>query len=246
MATNWMRRAIALAVVLVVMQGCSSKNSSKPYVFMLSDFFKVKVLPYDSPQQVIYRIDDHRFVTLERYRDCYHGQAYYNDTRASIHYSLGRASIEDFQGRLINADPTGRNLVFPSGGPPQLACPDRGCTVKLLYSTDGGRTFDDLNYMNTGDPFEDSKRYTVAVTGDKLFVAQADYGDENGDAYVREYPLVPGIDLRKPYPPGIRGSSFAASKRPQYLRGVVTPSGLDRITCDASIKPTNPDAPLVP
>src|SRR5262249_26294942 len=117
MATN-PRHAIALALTLTALQGCSKPQ---PYVFTLGDFLEAKVLPYDAPPQVIYRIDDHRFVTLEHYRDCNYGEAYYNDTRVGIRTGLGRASIEDFQGRLINADPSGKNLAFPSGAPPHLA-----------------------------------------------------------------------------------------------------------------------------
>lgn len=246
MATRRMRCAIALATVMVVLQGCSGKPQ-EPYVFTLGDFLDAKELPYDSPPQVIYRIDDHRFVTLEHYRDCNYGQAYYNDTRAGIKTGLGRASVEDYQGRLINADPTGRNLAFPSGAPPGLGTSDHGVEVGLLYSTDGGKTFAATAYMeHSFDPYEDSKRYTVAVTQNKLFVAQVDYGDENGDPYVKEYPLVPDIDLSKPYPPGIHGSTFMASKRPGIFSKLKTPSGQDRIICNPSIKPTNPDAPLAP
>src|SRR5690348_5954079 len=124
MATKWARCAIAVAMMSLVLQGCSDKRN-KPYVFVRADFMHMKVLPYDSPPQVIYRIDDHRFVTLERYRDCHHGDAYYNDSRAGIKTGLGRASIEGYQGRLINADPTGRNLAFPYGAPPDLVTSDR-------------------------------------------------------------------------------------------------------------------------
>lgn len=239
-----MRHSIVIAVLAVLMSGCVAQQRQ---VFSLGDFLGAKVLPYDSPPQVIYRIDRHRFVTLENYRDCNYGQAYYNDTRAGIKTGLGRASIENYQGRLINADPIGKNMVFPSGAPPHLGASDRGVDVGLLYSTDSGKTFAAFAYMkHSFDPFEDSRRYTVAVTRDKLFVARVDYGNETGSAYVREYPLVPGVDLSKPYPPGIHGSTFSTSERPDYLYGVVTPSGQDRITCDTSIKPTNPDAPLVP
>nr|WP_249200867.1 hypothetical protein [Burkholderia cenocepacia] len=93
------------------------------------------------------------------------------------------------------------------------------------------------------DLFEDSRDYSVFVTGDRLYVSNR---SADNDAYVVEYPMVPGIDLSKPYPPGVRGGSFAASKRPGVFSKLRTPSGQDRITCDTSIKPTNPDAPLVP
>lgn len=245
MATKRMRCAVGvtLALMMVMLPACSDK-SKKPYVFMLADFMGAKELPYDSPPQVIYRIDDHRFVSLEKYRDCYHGEAYYNDTRTGVRTSLGRSGVESFQGWLINADPTGKNLAFPWGGPPGLACPTNGCTVPLLYSTDGGKTFDAMSYMpGVHYVFEKSKDYAVFVARDRLYVAKR-WGDD--DAYVLEYPLVPGIDLNEPYPPGINGGSFALSKRPGVFAKLHTPSGQEHITCDSSIKPTNPDAPLVP
>jgi hypothetical protein len=238
-----MRCATVLAIVTVVLQGCSGKPQ-EPYVFTLGDFLDAKELPYDAPPQVIYRIDDHRFVTLEHYRDCNYGQAYYNDTHAGIKTGLGRASIEDYQGRLINADPTGRNLAFPSGAPPGLGTSDHGVEVGLLYSTDGGKTFAAMAYMeHSFDPYEDSKDYAVFVSKNVLYVANRSADD---DAYVVEYPMVLGIDLNKPYPPGILGRSFALSEHPGIFSKLRTPSGQDRIVCDPSIKPTNPNAPLAP
>ncbi|WP_175769375.1 T6SS immunity protein Tli3 family protein [Burkholderia cenocepacia] len=238
-----MVRNLVIVALMLLMQACSAQ---KPYSFNLADFLSAKELPYDSPPQVIYQLDDHRFVTLERYRDCYHGETFYNDTKTGIRRKLGRGTVENFQGRIINADPTGMNLVFPSAVAPYTVCGDRGCNPVMAYSTDGGNTFHGMVYANhIYKPFEDSKRFTVAATKDKLFVAQVDYGDEDGDPYVKEYPLLPNIDLSKPYPPGVRSSTFLASKRPGLFSKLRTPSGQDRITCDSSIKPTNPDAPLV-
>jgi hypothetical protein len=226
-----------LWVLLALLQGSAAEQ---PRVFMLSDFYDAKLLPYDSPPQVIYRIDDHRFVTLERYRDCNHGDTYYNDTRAGIRKSLGRGSIENFQGRLINADPTGINLVFPSSGPPHMVCSDRGCNVPVLYSTDGGRTFHAISYMNSFDPFEDSKDYTIVATKDALYVAQK-ISETTGHVVTDHYPLIPGFaDNGRDALPGGARVSFNTTM-PSGLR---TPFGRDHLTCDASIKPTNPDASL--
>ena len=194
---------------------------------------------YDVPAQVIYRIDDHRYVSFENYSDCFHGDAFYIDTRLGIRTDLGREGVENFQGKLINADPSGRNLVFPMAAPPHTACSDRSCSTPLIYSTDSGRTFHGMVYMKTFNPFNRSKDYTMAANGDRLYVAEK----IQDDAYVIEYPLVQGIDLTKPYPLGVRGSSFTASRRPTYLSGLRSPSGQDRFTCDASIRPSNPPRP---
>ncbi|KVO17294.1 hypothetical protein WK11_04445 [Burkholderia ubonensis] len=238
-----MLRTSMVAVALVVAQGCTPKEANEPFVFMLSDFMNAKVLPYDSPPQVIYRIDDHRFVTLERYRDCNHGETFYNDTKVGIRQKLGRGDVENYQGRLINADPTGRNLAFPAAAPPHLATIDRGWTVELVYSTDGGKTFNSLDYMpHSFDPFEDSKKYTIAVTRDSVFVSQKI--SETADvSNVDRYPLVPGFVYgTKEKLPDEQRIAFNV-KMPMGLR---TPSGQDRFTCDPAIKPSNPDAKLVP
>ncbi|MGC3025608.1 T6SS immunity protein Tli3 family protein [Burkholderia sp. DN3021] len=247
MSRKMMRYAVAIIALVTLMQGCAAHPPQRP-VFRLGDFWSsaLKELPYDSPPQVIYQIDDHRFVTLERYRDCYHGESYYNDTRAGIRKYLGRGHFENFQGRIINADPAGMNIVLPMAYPPRAFCGngEKGCVVPFWYSTDGGKIFAAKIYMDHSfNAFEDSKDYSVFVTKDRLYVANR---SADGDAYVVEYPMIPGIDLSGPYPPGVKGGSFSASKRPSVFSKLRTPSGQDRITCDASIKPTNPDAPLVP
>ena len=212
---------------------------------------QLKELPYDSPPQVIYRIDAHRFVTLERYRDCNHGEAYYNDTRSGIRKYLGRGLFENFQGRIVNADPTGMNVVLPLAFPAGLVCGngEKGCVVSLWYSTDGGKTFRIKVYMDHSfNPFGDSKNYTVAATKDKLFLAkkfQYRLDRPDYDMLVNQYPLDPAVDLSKPYPPGFHSDGAWESKKKLMPDDLRTPSGQDRITCDPSIKPTNPDAPLM-
>jgi hypothetical protein len=228
-----MRCALFVVALIAAFQGCATPQ---PYTFMLADFQRAEVLPYDSPPQVIYRIDDHRFVTLEKYRDCNHGTTYYNDTKAGIRKVLGRAGIENFQGRLINADPTGRNIVIPSAGPPELACSDRGCTTSLIYSTDGGRTFAGMSYMNSFKPFRDSSWYSILVDADAFYVEES----YDGNSYVRRYPLIAGYSYGRGKLPDGQGVEYNV-KMPTGLR---SPSGQERFTCDASIKPTNPDAPL--
>ncbi|MCA8235201.1 T6SS immunity protein Tli3 family protein [Burkholderia cenocepacia] len=231
-----MVRNFVIVALLLLMQGCSAP---RPYSFYLADFLSAKELPYDSPPQVIYRIDDHRFVTLERYRDCHHGESFYNDTKAHIRIRIGNGRIENFQGRLINADPTGMNIVLPLSYPHPISCGDRGCTVPLWYSTDGGATFHLLTYMpHSFKPFEDSRRYTIVATKDRLYVEK----HRQYDSYVVSYPLIPGFVYDGK-------SDIPDSKHVEYDTtvppGLRTPSGQDRITCDATIKPTNPNAPLV-
>ncbi|WP_442856672.1 T6SS immunity protein Tli3 family protein [Burkholderia sp. WSM2232] len=182
--------------------------------------------------------------TLERYRDCYHGETYYNDTKAAIRSYLGRGAVEDFQGRVINADPTGRNLAFPTAMPPGAFCGngERGCNLGLLYSTDGGRTFNGMVYKDhSPDPYKGSLKFTVIATSDSVYVSET-LDPDFSTVDTARYPMIPGFvyERRETLPEGKRIDFNASS--PSGLR---TPSGQDHITCDASIKPTNPDAPLV-
>ncbi len=94
---------------------------------------------------------------------------------------------------------------------------------------------------NTWRPYEDSANYIVVATADRIYIAKK-WGSD--DYSVVQYPLFPGIDFRKKYapedyPPGVRGDRFAASKRPDYLKGLRTPSGQEYLSCDDSIRPTN-------
>lgn len=189
------------------------------------------------PPQVIYRIDDHRFITLEDYEDCHYGTTYYNDTQQNIRTKFGRGcGIANYRGRLINADPTGRNIVVPSSYLPKGVCPDKGCSIAFIYSTNAGRTFQSGGYYmkNTQTPYIDSAKYIFAVNADRLYIAKK-WGER--DYLVEEYPLLPGIDLRTKLPPGVFGDRFSAAKRPNYLDGLRTPSGQEYIKCDDSIRP---------
>ncbi|WP_213779764.1 hypothetical protein [Caballeronia sp. dw_276] len=184
----------------------------------------------NAPVQVTYRIDDHRFVSLENYDKCY-GDNYYNDTRLGIHQKVWTGSPTDYRGRLVIDDPSGSNIVLPTSE--NTTCGERGCTNSLAYSTDRGRKFRWLDYLQySSRPSDDSKKFLIAVTKDKLYVAET----MQDDAYVKGFPLVKDIELDKPYPPGVFGGNFTASRRPSVLSELRSPSGQDRFTCDASIR----------
>ena len=195
---------------------------------------------YDVPAQVIYRIDDHRYVSFENYSDCFHGDAFYIDTRLGIRTDLGREGVENFQGKLTNADPSGSNLVFPMAAPPHTACSDRSCSTPLIYSTDSGRTFHGMVYMKSFDPFRDSKDYTVAVDKDAFYVAEK-ISEAANRVIIDRYPLVTGFQYGQ-------GEKLPGGKRVEFdvqmPSGLRTPSGQERFTCDASIRPKNNAAEL--
>ncbi|WP_034299799.1 hypothetical protein [Herbaspirillum sp. RV1423] len=213
---------LSISVVACASNTISDQNS-KP------DF----IPKWDIAPQVIYRIDDHRFISLENYDHCF-GDTYFNNTKENIRTQLGRGGIELFRGRLVIDDPTEKNLVFASAFPG--GCGSRGCDAALIYSTDGGRTFKSMYYMNHPDPEKASENYSILVAKDGFYVAEK-RSQTTDSTYVIKYPLVPNIDLDNPYPEGVKGEGFALSKK--SLLPLRTPSGQDRFTCDASIRPSN-------
>lgn len=106
----------------------------------------------------------------------------------------------------------------------------------LFCSTDGGGTFHIFQYMNSFNPSGDSGWYTIVVTNDAFYVEKS----YDGNSYVRRYTLFADDANRQGGPSDGRGIEYNV-KMPTGLR---SPSGQERFTCDASIKPTNPDAPL--
>jgi hypothetical protein len=194
---------------------------------------------YDVPAQVIYRNDDHRYISFEYYSDCFHGDSFYVDTRQGIRTALGREALENFQGKVINADPTGQNLVFPMAAPPHTACSDRSCSTPLTYSTDSGRTFHGMVYMKSFDPYRDSKDYTIAVDKDAFYVAEK-ISEIANRVIINRYPLVTGFQYGQ-------GEKLPDGKRVEFdvqmPTGLHSPSGQERFTCDASIRPSNPPKP---
>ncbi|GLQ50735.1 hypothetical protein GCM10010872_21840 [Dyella flava] len=91
--------------------GCTQTSSSS------ADDAVAAPRPYwNVPAQVVYRIDDRRFLSLENYDQCY-GDVYYNDTQKSIHNKLLQSDPTYFRGHIINADSSGVNVAIPTVEP---------------------------------------------------------------------------------------------------------------------------------
>lgn len=223
---------LMVAVFAGVLSGCTT-NDYGPAAYQTP----ATVPTYDVAPQVIYRIDGHRFISLENYDRCF-GDNYYNDTQTGVHTKLLRGnSFATFRGRLIVDDPSGMNIAIPSAS--QRPCGDRGCKVPLYYSTNGGKTFNALPYMNSSYPPVDSENYTIAVTKNALYIVQTDppHLEQSKSAYVRKAPLYPLADLTNL--DRSKGVWETGDKAPPFPSGLRTPSGQDRFTCDESIRPSN-------
>ncbi|WP_438392466.1 T6SS immunity protein Tli3 family protein [Caballeronia sp. DA-9] len=180
--------------------------------------------------QVTYRIDDSRFFTLENYDRCY-GDNYFNNTTLGIHQKVWTGDPRGYRGRVVVDDRSGMNVVLPTAE--NRSCGDRGCTSYFAYSTDSGRTFKWLDYLKyTSLPSEASKKYTIAVTKDAIYIADK----SQYDTHVTKLPLTSQIELDKPYPSGLRSDSAWEANKKILPAGLRTPSGQDHFTCDGSIR----------
>lgn len=110
----------------------------------------------DAPAQIIYRIDNNRYLTLENYISCDKGgQVYYNDTGRGIRTLLGwdgdyydfsyrrGNNLAAYQGSIINGADNGY-LAFPGASTRQYCgsgTSERGCPVFFFFSADYGKTF---------------------------------------------------------------------------------------------------------
>jgi hypothetical protein len=95
---------------------------------------------YNSPQQVVYRVDEHRYITLENYRDCRVGGIMkWNDDRKNLHVVMSRIKNggKGFWPGIFKIEPGEERFAVPSFG-----CGDRNCNLWINFSNDGGLTWD--------------------------------------------------------------------------------------------------------
>lgn len=155
---------------------------------------RVDVNLFHVEPQIIYRLDDHRYVELSYYESCdstpedrYTAEAYYYDTQLGIKTQIS-SNIRNFIGRIINADPTGKNIAF-AGSPNEFFVSDMGNGPQwVAYSTDYGRTFSNYSYGNgySYTPIEDSEQFTVIITESEISV-YGEEGAEGAGAYVLDF-----------------------------------------------------------
>lgn len=155
----------------------------------------------DAPPQVIYRIDQHRFLTLENYISCDKGgQAYYNDTDKGIKTYLGEEPGNEewrynrgndllaYQGEITNAATSGE-LAFGvadsrsrcGSGNSSGACP-----VSFIYSSDYGKTFEIITQrspMSSNGNY--SHLYSFTMLNHEYYLKDSDEYEEKAVVRVR-------------------------------------------------------------
>ncbi|MEE8727688.1 MAG: hypothetical protein SOI28_04165 [Rahnella inusitata] len=180
----------------------------------------VEYMIYNVPPQVVYRIDNHRFFTLENYKDCDHGGiVYYNDTklRKKIYISGGSSSND-----ILTKNPTiawQGKFIYAAGEKTITApilmmfCPSErmDCTAKLKYWSDDKKEIPlPVSFGFSGDNID------VAIFNDGYYII-------NKAVFSYKYKL---------YPTPSDEDGIRVDKLPEEIQ---TPSGTSRFSCNSSI-----------
>lgn len=130
--------------------------------------------PVYGPPQIIFRIDENRFFTLEDYTRCENGKTFYNNKKNNIHVQISPSSGYLFKGRLFWLSTRDDYLAFPlTLNDNKAAClgSDKGCLNIISVSVDAGKTTRSVTYGgNTQDPNEDTADYDMLVTNDGFYM----------------------------------------------------------------------------
>ena len=126
------------------------------------------------PPQIIYRIDDNRYFTLENYTRCENGQTFYNNKEKGIHVMVANTSGYLFKGRFFWLSTRDDYLAFPATADTNTSrCvgADKGCLNSVIVTTDGGKTLHGVPYGgHTTSPTEVSKTYDMLVYDDGFYM----------------------------------------------------------------------------
>ncbi|WP_053144958.1 T6SS immunity protein Tli3 family protein [Erwinia billingiae] len=139
---------------------------------------KLVIKPIYGPPQIIYRIDENRYITLEDYTNCDNGSIYYHNDRNQIKtklWFLSRGTV-NYKGKLIWAAKNDDMLAIPLVRGDNDACGDslRGCAHSILsLSHDGGKTFGKIKFGAIDS--SGSKEYTIVVTDDAIYIKSDRY-----------------------------------------------------------------------
>ncbi|MDF9346862.1 hypothetical protein OH693_13040 [Escherichia coli] len=131
--------------------------------------------PVYGPPQVIFRIDDNRYFTLENYTHCENGQTFYNNKAKNIHVKILDASGYLFKGRLFWLSTRDDFLAFPATlNTRHASCmgSNKGCMNAVIVTTDGGKRRSGVPYGSyTQNPTGATRDYDMLVMNDDFLPA---------------------------------------------------------------------------
>ncbi|PKE32780.1 hypothetical protein CWS43_02460 [Rahnella sp. AA] len=133
----------------------------------------MKYMVYDVPPQVVYRIDEHRFFTLENYKDCDHGGIiYYNDTKLGKKvYLNGGSSTNDIL--TANSSLYWKGQIIYSASDEVLAYPVRVRSLSDRATNNGAYIIyikNGIRYpLNIAGDMNDGKDTSIQITHDAVY-----------------------------------------------------------------------------
>ncbi|WP_312633978.1 hypothetical protein [Pseudescherichia sp.] len=205
---------------------------------------------FDVPPQVIYRIDDHRFFTLENYKDCDHGGiVYYHDTNKKIKEYINGGSdsnsiltanpMMSWKGQFIYA--ASDNVVAFMSRYPRMSDRDTHSGAFVWYEING--RYGKIQVAGDTDPGFD---VTILIAEQNIYVTSNVIDRYTYDLWStpgnpRKQHIVGNVyDLQSTsvYPYNGSLSDYDEVEDKDWPR-VNTPSGAIRFTCNMSIRPTH-------
>lgn len=213
--------ALLAGLLIALVPGCSSELTAIGVGAGAMPVYKRPT--YDVPAQVIYRIDDKRYFTIENYEKCNKGgDVYFHDERVGLRQSVEYGGIGIWPGQF-RIEPSDTHIAIPS-----FACGDKSCYLWIDYSTDGGKKWDDFRSWGFGlFPNMDEVRQTeVVVKANHIYV-------RGPRQPISRYTFDPGMNSAHV------GASLAQTQDSSKSPNVSSASKQDRFTCDTSIKPKN-------
>ncbi|MBG3014071.1 hypothetical protein [Proteus faecis] len=189
------------------------------------------------PPVVIYRIDDHRFFTLEEFNEKREGYTFYNNTQTQAHFKVYNGSACNFRGRLIWAATQDDYVAFPATSSNWHGCAGRrdGCQSSVLryykgklvplITPVGSKTLKPVNEM---------KNFTLVVTDTHFYIGKgysaSPQKEPLSDLYWKKYPY--------PTPEEVENNTWKPHTLETPSAKLRTPSGQTQFDCsDPSISP---------
>jgi hypothetical protein len=176
----------------------------------------------DYPEHFVYRIDDHRYITIQGNDHC-DGMIYYHDTRLGIRtevattgLTLGGGTFDGYY--AINSD----YIAIPALKFSQMS----GVMLYIYYSHDGGRTFNRVLVGAEGGTSD-----VIILDGKTLYFASVDEEASSSVRWAYVYDVSRDIDTREGQQEAIGPDDGRYIDAHLVPLKVNSPSGVTRWTC---------------
>ena len=183
------------------------------------------------PERFVYRIDDHRYITIQGTRNCV-GQIWYYDTRLGVRTAVAGTGLTLGAGAFggyyaINSE----YIAIPAIEFSQISGP----LLTIYYSHDGGRTFNSFIWGGYFSGRYSHEENVLVLNGKDLYVARKSRGEP-----VRVYSSSL-YDVSHDIP--VSDDQSAANPKAHWIDPhwvpltIKSPSGFVRWNCAASADP---------